>query len=75
MEEIRDCRGKLVCMANGQTGVIERLTSKDRIYILLPVGGKFAFETKDAYTMIERINDKVASAELESSGAVRSSIM
>lgn len=59
MEEIRDCRGKLVCMANGQTGVIERLTSKDRIYISLPVGGKFAFETKDAYTIIERINDKL----------------
>lgn len=46
-------------MANGQTGIIERLTSKDRIYISLPVGGKFAFETKDAYTMIERINDKL----------------
>lgn len=32
--------------------VIERLTSKNTKNILL-VGGKFAFETKDAYTMIE----------------------
>lgn len=59
MEEIRDYRGKLVCMANGQTGIIERLTSKDRSYIYLPVGGKFSFETKETYTIIERVSDEL----------------
>ena len=46
-------------MANGQTGVIERLTSKDRSYIYLPVGGKFLFETKETYTIIERVSDEL----------------
>ena len=59
LEEIRDCRGKLICMANGLTGDIERLTSKERIYISLPVGGKFAFETKETYTVLERVNDEL----------------
>ena len=56
MEEIRDCRGKLVCMADGHTGVIERLTAKDRTYVEIPVGGKYVYESVYTYTVLERVS-------------------
>ena len=57
MQEIRDCFGKLVCMADAATGTIERMTSTERICVLLPLGGRFAFETKSAYTEVERVQE------------------
>ena len=59
MEEIRDCSGKLICTVDGQTGLIERLTARDHIVVLLPEGGKFAYETKASYTLIERVSDEL----------------
>ena len=55
MEEVRDCHGSLVCMA----GLVERKTSKEHITAILPVGGKIAFDTKGAYTELERVNDQL----------------
>ena len=59
MEEVRDCNGSLVCMANGSTGLVERKTSKEYVTAILPVGGKIAFDTKGAYTELERVNDQL----------------
>lgn len=57
MEQIRDCFSKLVCVADATTGTIERITSKERICVILPIGGKFAFETKASYTELERVSE------------------
>ena len=56
MEEIRDYNGQLICTADGQTGMIERMTTKEHIIIILPERGKFAYETRAAYTEIERVS-------------------
>ena len=59
MEEVRDCNGSLVCMADGMAGLVERKTSKEHVTAILPVGGKIAFDTKGAYTELERVNDQL----------------
>ena len=58
MEEVRDCRGKLVCYVDGQTGTVEYKDGKRTITGIFPVGGKAAFNTASAYTILERINPK-----------------
>ena len=59
MEEIRDCNGSLVCMANGSTGLVERKTSRERVTVILPVGGRISFDAKGAYTVLVRENDEL----------------
>ena len=53
MVEIRDCLGKLVCMVDAERGLVERRTSKDIITMILSVGDKVAFESKQSYVQLE----------------------
>lgn len=59
MEEIRDCNGSLVCMANGSTGLVERKTSREHVTVILPVGGRISFDVKGAYTILVRENEQL----------------
>jgi len=58
MEEVRDCRGKIVCFADGRTGIIEHKYGKKTITGYYPVGGKVAFNTAYSYTVLERTDSE-----------------
>ena len=59
MEEVRDCVGKLVCMVDADSGLVERITSKEQITAVLSVGDKIAFETNNIYTELELIEGNI----------------
>ena len=54
LERITDCYGHLVCMADGLTGRIERMNSREFEVIILPPGGKYAIDTRGSYTELVR---------------------
>ena len=56
MERITDCFGHLVCMADGLTGRIERMNSREFEVIILPPGGKYAIDKRGSYTELVRTN-------------------
>lgn len=59
MEEIRDCKGRLVSVADASKGVLEYTgTGKVQIYIKTIPGCTVAIEKKDAITYIERTDNK-----------------
>ena len=53
MEEIRDCTGKLVCIADEALGLIQHKSSKEQITAVMPVGGVILFKTKETSTEIQ----------------------
>lgn len=58
MEDIRDCKGHLVCKAEPIDGLIESSYKKQTTRTLLPIGGVFIIERDGVRTTITRKNQK-----------------
>lgn len=56
MEDIRDCRGHLVCKAEPSEGFIESTYKRQTTKMRLPVGGNIAIERDGIRTTITRRN-------------------
>ncbi|OXS26897.1 MAG: hypothetical protein BI182_12260 [Acetobacterium sp. MES1] len=58
MERIHDCKGRMACMGNVKTGLLEVLHKKHRTSATIPNGGIFKIEREDVITIVTRMNDK-----------------
>lgn len=56
MEEIRDCKGRLACKGNAETGAIVCMYKGYKTSTNLGVGDKFTIEREGIETVITRIS-------------------
>ncbi len=56
MDEIRDCRQRLVCRADAKTGQVEQGYKQCFTRTKLPIGGQFSIERDGALTVITRVS-------------------
>ncbi len=56
MDVIRDCKNRIACKGNAQTGDIETVYKGHKTRTRLPVGGVFTIERDDVITKITRIS-------------------
>jgi len=54
MQEVRDCLGKLVCMVDEETGIIESRNKKSTTRTYLSVGNRQEYEINGILTTIIR---------------------
>lgn len=54
MEEIRDCRGRLACIAEPETGYVETIYKGQKAGIILPIGATFLVERDGVHTTVTR---------------------
>ncbi len=54
MEQIRDCAGRLVCMASPEVGLVELKYGKLTTYTRIPVGESYYVERDNIATWITR---------------------
>lgn len=57
MQELRDCKGRIACMGNAATGLVECLYKGHRTRTRLDVGDKFTVEREGIETIITRVSD------------------
>ena len=68
MEEIRDCKGRLVCKGDAQTGEIESIYKGNRTRTCLAVGKSFIVQRDGITTEITRTSNsslQVQSCDIE----------
>ena len=63
MEEIRDCRGRLVCKADASTGAVEMQYKGLRAKTCLPLGSVMTIEREGAVTIVTRTHQLSFSVE------------
>lgn len=56
MIQFRDCLGRLACMGNPKTGLVECLYKGHKTSVVLAVGETFTVERQDIVTTITRIS-------------------
>ena len=56
LEDIRDCRGRLICKAEPSIGFIESSYKRQNTKMQLPIGGIITFERDGVRTTIKRQN-------------------
>lgn len=57
MQELRDCKGRIACMGNAATGLVECRYKGHRTRTRLDVGDNFTVEREGIETTITRISD------------------
>ena len=57
MEEIRDCKNRLICMGDARTGSIQALYKGLRMETQLSLGQQLIIERQMTKTTITRVND------------------
>ena len=57
MQELRDCKGRIACMGNATTGLVECLYKGHRTRTRLDVGDNFTVEREGIETIITRVSD------------------
>lgn len=63
MDEYRDCKGHLVCMADAATGQVE-IQYRDRtVQMTVPVGESIVVKLRDTVTTITRNNQETFHVE------------
>lgn len=68
MEEIRNYKRQLVCMADPETGLVEQSYKKQTTRTCIPIGGEMTVERNNVVTTIKRLNTyrfEVDSREME----------
>lgn len=63
MEEIRDCRGRLVCKVDASTGIVEMQYKDLRTEIRLSPGSVMTIEREGAVTTVTRTHQPPFSVE------------
>lgn len=63
MEEIRDCNGRIACMGNATTGLVEVAYKRCKSSTQIPIGGTFRIEREGVVTIVTRINDAAFQVE------------
>ena len=63
MENIRDCKGHLVCKAEPSNGFIESSYKHQTTKTILPIGGYFAIERDGVRTTIMRCDSTELNVE------------
>ena len=54
MQEIRDCRGRLACIAEPKTGYVETIYKGQKAGTYLPIGATFLIERDGIRTTVSR---------------------
>lgn len=57
MQELRDCKGRIACMGNAATGLVECLYKGHKTRTHLDVGADFTIEREGIETIITRVSD------------------
>lgn len=57
MEEIRDCKGRIACKGNANTGLIEVVYKRCKTSTQISIDGTFKIEREGVVTIVTRIND------------------
>ena len=57
MQELRDGKGRIACMGNAATGLVECLYKGHRTRTRLDVGDNFTVEREGIETIITRVSD------------------
>lgn len=63
MEEIRDCKNRLVCKGDARTGLIQSLYKGQRMETRLALGQQLEIERQPTRTTITRVNDAAFQVE------------
>lgn len=63
MEELHDCRNRLVCMGDSTTGLVESLYKGHKTSTYLSIGEKFVIERQDVTTTITLTSNGTFSVE------------
>lgn len=64
MEAVLDCKGRLACYVDNETGLVENRYKGNKTSIVLQVGEIFKIERQDVTTLLKRMED--SSFEVES---------
>ena len=57
MQEIRDCKGRIACKGNANTGLVEVVYKRCKTSTKISIGGTFKIEREGVVTVVTRIND------------------
>lgn len=57
MEEIRDCKGRIACKGNADTGLVEVVYKRCKTSTQISIGGTFKIEREGVVTIVTRINN------------------
>ena len=63
MVEVRDCSGRLACVVNEVTGVVESVYKGHRIKVRLAPGEAFTVEREGIVTSVTRVNPSAFAVE------------
>lgn len=55
-EKVLDCKGKCVCFADGETGLVERREGNTMEMFFVPVGGNCRMQKGSTITILTRIS-------------------
>ena len=57
MQELRDCKGRIACMGNAATGLVECLYKGHKTRTHLGIGDDFTIEREGIETIITRVSN------------------
>jgi hypothetical protein len=63
MVEVRDCKGRLACVANESTGTVESVYKGHKTKVRLALGEVFTVEREGIVTNVTRINPSAFAVE------------
>jgi hypothetical protein len=63
MVEVRDCKGRLACVANEISGVVESVYKGHKTKVRLALGEVFTVEREGIVTSVTRVNQSAFAVE------------